>query len=317
MLAVAELQERFMSFATNFRSDSTVLIQGITESIGAVHAPRMLDYGTRIVAGVSPGHWGEERYGIPIFDMVEQAIAKVGQVDTTVIVVPPYQVLDAALEAIDAGIRQIILITEGVPPLDMVSLCRKAESTATLLVGSNSPGIIVPGQLLLGTYPTEFYTPGSVGLISRSSTLMFEVALALTGAGFGQSIGVGVGGDRIVGSSLQQWLQILNADEHTKAIVLLGEIGGTGEELAAQYIATAIDKPVIAYLAGRTAPREQVIGHAGALITNQITSGRDIGTAESKIAAFNQAKILVADRPSQIPDLIRKALPVTDRQASL
>lgn len=306
-----------MSFVTNFTSNSTVLIQGITESLGVVHAPLMLAYGTQIVAGVSPGHWGEERYGIPIFDMVEQAIAQLGKVDTTLIVVPPYQVLDAALEAIDAGIRQIVLSTEGVPPLDMVRLCRKAEATATLLVGSNSPGIIVPGQVLLGVHPTEFYTPGSVGLISRSSTLMFEVALALTQAEFGQSIAVGIGGDRIVGSSLQQWLQILNADERTEAIVLLGEIGGNGEELAAQYIATAIDKPVIAYLAGRTAPREQAIGHAGALIATQITSGRDIGTADSKIAAFNQAKILVADRPSQIPDLVRKALHVIDRQASL
>jgi succinyl-CoA synthetase alpha subunit len=306
-----------MSFVTNFTPDTTVLIQGMAESIGTIHASQMLDYGTRVVAGVSPGHWGEQRYGIPIFDMVEQAIAQVGKVDTTLIFVPPYQVLDAALEAIDAGIRQIILITEGVPPLDMVRLCRKAEATATLLVGSNSPGIIVPGQLLLGTYPTEFYTPGSVGLISRSSTLMFEVSLALTQAGLGQSIAVGVGGDRIVGSSLQQWLQILNADERTKAIVLLGEIGGSSEELAAQYIATAIDKPVIAYLAGRTAPREQVIGHAGALIAKQITSGRDIGTAESKIAAFNQAKILVADRPSQIPDLVRKVMLVVDRQINL
>lgn len=305
-----------MSFVTNFKSDSTVMIQGITESIGTVHAPRMLAYGTRVVAGVSSGHWGEKRDGIPLFDMVEQAIASIGKVDTTLIMVPPYQVLDAALEAIAAGIRQIILITAGVPPLDLVRLSRKAAATATLVVGSNSPGIIVPGQVLLGTHPAEFYTPGSIGLVSRSSTLMFEVALALTQAGFGQSIGIGVGGDRIVGSSLQQWLQILNEDERTEAIVLLGEIGGNSEELAAQYIATAVKKPVIAYLPGHTVSSREVIGHAGALIATQITD-LGTGTAESKIAAFEQAKVLIADRPSQVPDLVRKALRLTDHQVGV
>lgn len=191
----------------------------------------------------------------------------------------------------------------------MVHLLRKAEATETLIVGPNSPGIIVPGQLLLGTFPADFYTPGSVGLVSRSGTLTHEIALELTRAEFGQSIAVGVGGDRIVGSSLQQWLQILDEDEQTDVIVLVGEIGGDSEEVAAHYITEAIDKPVIAYIAGRTSPKGQLMGHAGAIIASQITDlSVETGTAESKIAAFKHAKVPVADRPSQIPDLVKKAL---------
>jgi succinyl-CoA synthetase alpha subunit len=230
---------------------------------------------------------------------------------------PHYLVLDAALEAIAAGIRQLVLITEGVPPLDLVSLSRKAEATETLVVGPNSPGIIVPGQLLLGTHPAEFYTPGSVGLVSRSGALTYEVALELTRAGFGQSIALGVGSDRIVGSSFQQWLQILDEDDHTEVIVLVGEIGGDSEEVAAQYIGEAIDKPVIAYIAGRTAPKGQMMGHAGAVIASQVADlGLHVGTAESKIAAFKHVKVPVADRPSQIPDLVKKALHPTAKKGS-
>lgn len=289
-------------------ADSKVLIQGITEPLGSVYTPLMLEYGTPIVAGVRSGQGGQTCCGVPVFDMVDQAIASVGKVDISVIFVQPYEVLDAALEAIAAGIPQIILITEGVPPLDMVSLIRKAEMTDTLVVGPDSPGIIVPGQILLGTHPAELYTPGSVGLISRSGTLTYEIAHELTQSGFGQSIGVGIGGDRVVGSSFQQWLQILDEDETTEVIVLVGEIGGDSEEVAAQYIAEAIDKPVIAYIAGCTAPRDQPMGHAGAIIASQISKmAGNIGTAESKIAAFKHAKVPVAERPSQIPDLVKKA----------
>ncbi|MBD2459930.1 CoA-binding protein [Oscillatoria sp. FACHB-1407] len=290
----------------NFTTDSKVLIQGITEPIGATYAPLMQAYGTQIVAGISPGYGGEKHQGIPVFDMVEQALFQVGMVDTTVIFVPPYSVLDAALEAIAAGIRQIILMTEGVPPLDMVRLIRKAESTETLVVGPNSAGVIVPGEILLGTHPTDFYMPGSVGLISRSGTLTHEVALELTRAGFGQSIAVGVGGDRVVGSSFQQWLQILEEDDKTEVIVLLGGVGGDGEEVAARYIAEAIDKPVIAYIAGRNAPKE-FLGYTEAIAGFQLSNTR-IGDADSKIAAFIQAQVPVADRPSQIPALVKQAL---------
>lgn len=293
----------------NFTPDSKVLIQGITEPLGLAYAPVMKQYGTHIVAGVSPGYGGQAVQGIPVFDMVEQALPVVGMVDTTIIFVEPYLALDAALEAIVAGIHQIIIISEGVPPLDMVRLLRKAEATETLVLGPNCPGVIVPGQVLLGTHPIDFYTPGTVGILSRSGTLTYEVALELTRAGLGQSISVGIGSDAIVGSSFAQWLQILDEDENTEAIVLVGEIGGDGEEAAAGYIAEAIDKPVVAYIAGRTAPKGKHIGHASAIIASQIADLHGgFGTAESKIAALKRAKIPVAERPSQIPSLIKKVL---------
>ncbi|HEY9699929.1 MAG TPA: CoA-binding protein [Trichocoleus sp.] len=293
----------------NFTANSRVLIQGITEPLGMVYTPLMQAYGTQVIAGVSPGAGGQTIGGVPTFDLVEQAIYHLGMVDTVVIFVPPYAVLDAALEAMAAEIRQLILITEGVPPLDMVRLLRKAEATETLVVGPNCPGIIVPGQILLGIHPSKFYKPGRVGLISRSGTLTYEIARELTQAGLGQSIAVGIGGDRILGSSLQQWLQILEEDDQTEAIVLVGEIGGDSEEVAAHYIAEVIDKPVVAYLAGYSAPKGQFIGHAGAIIASKIAGlGTDIGSAESKLAAFKRARIPVADRPSQIPELVKKVL---------
>jgi succinyl-CoA synthetase alpha subunit len=293
----------------NFTSDSKVLIQGITEPLGTVYAPLMQDYGTQVVAGVSPGHAGKFLDGIPVYDMVEQAVAAVGIVDVTVIFVPPYEVLDAALEAIAAGIHQLILITEGVPPLDMVHLLRKAEAAETLVVGPSCPGVIVPGKILLGTHPAALYQPGTVGLVSRSGSLTYEVAHGLTCAGLGQSIVVSIGGDRVPGSSFQQWLQILEEDDGTEAIVLVGEIGGDSEETAAQYITEQIDKPVIAYIAGRTTPKGQVIGHAGAIIAARMAGmGAAIGTAESKMAAFKQANIAVANSPWQIPLLVKQAM---------
>lgn len=293
----------------NFTSRTRVIIQGITEPLAAIYAPFMKAYGTNIVAGVSAGHGGDRCCDIPVFDLVETAVARSGEIDTTVIFSPPYAALDAALEAIAANIRQIVLISNGIPPLDVVKLLRIAEATETLVVGPNSPGIIVPGQLLLGIHPIEFYNPGSVGIISRSGTLTYEIALQLSQAGLGQSIGVCLGGDTIVGSSFPQWLQILDEDDNTEVIVLVGEIGGDSEEAAAHYIAEAIDKPVIAYIAGRTAPRGRRMGHAGAIVDTQILElGPDIGTADSKINAFRRAKIPVATRPAQIPDLVKQAL---------
>jgi succinyl-CoA synthetase alpha subunit len=294
----------------NLTPQTKVLVQGITESPASTQVALMMKaYGTNVVAGVSPGQGGQDLHGIPVFDLVEQALSEVGKIDTSVIFVPPYCVLDAATEAIAAGIQQIVIITEGVPPLDMVRLVRKAELTETLVVGPNCPGIIIPDKLLLGTHPKEFYTPGPVGLISRSSTLTYEIALQLTNAKLGQSIGVSIGSDVIVGSSFMQWLQILDEDDHTDVIVLVGEVGSGSEEAAASYIAEAIDKPVIAYVAGRYAPKDQPLGHAGTLISSRAameTAGT--GTAESKIAAFQEAKIPVADRLSQIPELVKKAL---------
>ncbi|MBW4654264.1 MAG: CoA-binding protein [Kaiparowitsia implicata GSE-PSE-MK54-09C] len=292
-----------------FSADSKVLVQGITNSLGRVYTPLMLTYGTSILAGVDPGAGGDTVAGVPVFDLVSQALDAVGDVDVSIIVTAPYAALDAALEAIAAGIRQIVMVTDSVPPLDMVRLLRKANATDTLVIGPNSPGVIVPGQVLLGTHPAEFYAPGNVGLISRSGSLTYEVALQLTKAGIGQSIAVGIGGDRIVGSSFQQWLQILDEDDRTDAIVLVGEIGGDSEEVAARYIAEAIDKPVIAYLAGRTAPKGQQMGHAGAIIASQFgDGGKELGTVESKLAAFEAAGVPVGDRPSAIPHLVRQVL---------
>ncbi len=293
----------------NFTPASKVIVQGILEPLGEVYAPLMQAYGTQIVAGICPGYGGKTLADIPVFDMLEQALPDVGAIDTTVIFSPPYAALDAALEAIAAGIRQIVLVSQGVPPLDMVHLIRKAEATDTLIVGPNSPGVIVPGQFLLGIHPPDFYTSGSVGLISRNGTLTYEAAWMLTQAGLGQSIAVSIGGDAIVGSTFPQWLQMLDEDDQTEVIVLVGEIGGDAEEAAAHYIAEAIDKPVIAYVAGRSAPRDRRMGHAGAIIDSQTADfGPDIGTAESKVAAFKRAGIPVAERPSEIPELVRRIL---------
>jgi succinyl-CoA synthetase alpha subunit len=293
----------------DFTFNSRVLVMGITEPLGSVYVSIMKAYGTQIVAGVSPGHQGERIQGIPVFDMVEQALIQQGKVETAVIFVEPYAVLDAALEAIAAEIHQLIVITEGVPPLDMVTLLRKAEATETLVVGPNCSGLIVPGKILLGTHPPAFYMPGSVGIVSRSGTLIYEVALELTQAGLGQSMAVGIGSDRILGSSLQQWLQILEEDDLTEVIVLLGEQDSESEEMAAAYIAEAIDKPVVAYIAGLTLADTQPMGFTSTPIAAQLASlNYRISAAESPSWGFQRAKIPLADRPSQIPGLVKRAL---------
>ncbi|MGM3309331.1 succinate--CoA ligase subunit alpha [Anabaena sp. WFMT] len=291
----------------NLTPDSKVLIQGFCEFISATHIAQMKAYGTNLVASVNPGCGGQQMYDLPVFDLVEEVTAKFGSIDTSIICVHPYQVLDAALEAIASNIRQIIIISAGVPPLDMVTLLRKTETREILIVGPNSPGIIVPGKILLGTQPSEFYTPGSVGIVSRSSTLTYEVAWELTKAGLGQSISVSIGSDAIVGSSFLQWLQILDEDETTEAIVLVGQPGGGSEEAAARYIAEAIDKPVIAYIAGRHAPLTKHWRPTGTLAT---VVGRDstFGTTQNKLAAFQSADIPIAERPSQIPELLKKVM---------
>ncbi|OWY68306.1 CoA-binding protein [cyanobacterium TDX16] len=288
------------------KPDSKVLIQGMTASLWSPYIARMQAYGTQIVAAVSPGQTISID-DLPVFDLVEQAVAAVGAIDTTIIFVPPFQALDAALEAIASGIKQIIIISAGVPPLDMVRLLRKAEANETIILGPNSPGIIIPGKLLLGTHASEFYTPGSIGIVSRSTTLTYEIALGLTKTGLGQSIAVSIGSDAIIGSSFLQWLQILDEDDTTEAIVLVGEPGGNSEEAAARYIAEAIDKPVIAYIAGCHAPAGKHWGHTGTLAA-VVGRGDNVGTAKSKLEAFQAAKVPVAERPSQIAELVKKAL---------
>ncbi|UZQ55457.1 CoA-binding protein [Trichothermofontia sichuanensis B231] len=298
-----------------FNPKSKVIVQGILEPLGQIYAPQMKAYGTNVVAGISPGGEQTEWQGIPVFDLVEQAIAANGPVDTTVILTPPYDVLDAALEALTAGIRQIIILSQGVPPMDMVRLLRRAEKLETLIVGPNSPGLIVPGQVLLGTHPPAWYQPGPVGLLSRSGTLTYEVARELTQAGLGQSIALGIGGSPLVGSSLSQWLQILDEDEQTEVIVLIGELGTDQEELAAEYIAEAIDTPVVAYLAGQSLPTLPLPSEALLPPQHRImpfslrtASAVDFGTPTRKLAAFKQAKIPVAQSPAQVPEWVKKVL---------
>jgi len=302
----------------NFSHTQKVLVQGITQALGRVHARLMKEYGTNVVAGVSAGEGGQEIEGIPTFDLVEEAVHRVEGIDTSLIFVPPYEMLDAALEAIAAGIRHLILIPSGMPPLDMVKLLRKAEVTETLVLGPNCPGIIVPGQVLLGTHPSQCYTPGRIGLISCADTLTYQVALELSKAGFGQSVGVGLGRETILGSSFAQWLQILEEDDQTDAIVLVGEIDGLGgEEQAAEYIMEAIDKPVVAYLAGQRAPQPRRKGHAATLIASRLLvtemkAGRgsmvskDI--SDRKLEAFKAGKIPVAEKPADIPKLLKTQL---------
>jgi succinyl-CoA synthetase alpha subunit len=286
-----------------------VLICGIAESLAIIHVPLMRAYGTQVVAGVSPGEGGRSIQEIPTFDLVEEAIAEVGPIDVAIIFSPPFTAADAALEAIAAGIRQIVIVSAGVPPLDMMRLVRTAEATDTLVVGPNCPGIIVPGQVLLGLHPVDCYQPGSIGIVSRCSTLAYEVALQITRAGLGQSIAACIGADRVVGSSLLQWLQILDEDDRTEAIVLVGEVSGDGELRAARYIAETIDKPVVAYIAGHFAPVNRAIGHANAIVASRTAIGKGGKTdVATKVAALKAAKVKVADRPSKIPELLRRAL---------
>jgi succinyl-CoA synthetase alpha subunit len=289
--------------------DTRILVQGITQPLGSYYAARMKSYGTNVVAGVSVGQGGQVLHGIPLFDLVEEARQHIGSLDATIIFVESYWALDAALEAIEAGIRQIIIVTGGIPPLDMVRLLRKAQATETLIVGPSSSGIIVPGKVLLGTQESEFYKPGSVGLIGRAGSLTYEVAFALTQANLGQSVGVNLGTDAIIGSSFRYWLQVLATDDSTEAIVLVDQTGGGSEEETVQYIAKAIDKPVVAYIAGCHTPENKQVGNAGAIIAAQL-SGPVTGatTAQHKVAAFKEAQVPVAERPSQIPELVRKAL---------
>ncbi len=298
----------------NVTPESKVLVQGCLDPLASVHIPLMQAYGTKLVAGVSPGYGGQTIEGIPVFDLVDQVEPVVGAIDVSILFGHPYGLLDAALEAIAAGIRHIIIITEGMPPLDVVHLLHKAEATETLVLGPNCPGLIVPGQMLLGTHPTIVYQPGSVGIISRSGTLTHEVALQLTNAGLGQSISVGIGSGAIVGSSLAQWLQILDEDESTEAIVLVGEIAGDGEEIAAQYVADMIDKPVIAYLAGQSLPHDLTMRQNNSILTSYLAASRnpslldEVSAATRKLSAFKQATIPIARHPSEIPALVRSAL---------
>jgi succinyl-CoA synthetase alpha subunit len=284
-----------MSILVN--AETSVVVQGITGREGSFHTRQMLEYGTKIVAGVTPGKGGEQVESIPVFDTVKEATRATGA-NTSIIYVPARFAAEAIYEAADAGISLIVCITEGIPTLDMVRVYCYLRHKETRLIGPNSPGIISPGLAKVGIMPGYIHRPGPVGVISRSGTLTYEVVWALTNRGIGQSTCIGLGGDPITGSSFNDILTLFQQDPNTEAIVLIGEIGGTEEERAAEHIRKTVSKPVVAFIAGQSAPPEKRMGHAGAII-----SGGQ-GTAREKIEALRLAGVRIADSPEQIPELL-------------
>ena len=278
---------------------TTVVVQGITGRDGSFHARQMLEYGTRIVAGVTPGKGGQTFDGkVPIFDTMATAVRESGA-NTSVIYVPPVFAADAMMEAADAGIRLIVAITEGVPVLDMTTVYPFVRERGARLIGPNCPGLITPGKSKVGIIPGRICTPGNIGVVSRSGTLTYDVVYQLTRAGLGQSTCVGIGGDPINGTSFIDCLAAFEKDPETKAVAMMGEIGGTDEQEAAKFVREKMTKPVVGFIAGQTAPPGRRMGHAGAIISGSS------GTAAEKIAAFEQAGIGIARRPKDFVDLLR------------
>ena len=288
-----------MSILVN--KNTKLIVQGITGRDGSFHASKMKAYGTNVVGGVSPGKGGQEVDGIPVFNTVSDAVKATGA-DTSIIFVPAPLAADAILEASEAGVSLVISISEGVPTLDMIKVTPYLKKNGTKLIGSNCPGLITPGEALVGILPGNIFLKGGVGLMSRSGTLTYEMVHQLTTNGLGQSTCVGIGGDPVAGLYFQELLQMFQDDPETEAIVLIGEIGGDAEEQAAQYIKENITKPVVAFIAGQSAPEGKRMGHAGAIISS------GTGTAEEKIAAFEAVGVPVARRPEEIPALLIKML---------
>ena len=281
--------------------NTRALTQGITGATGQLHTRACKEYGTQMVGGVVPGKGGTDFEGIPIFDTVEAARKATGA-NATVIYVPPPFAADAIVEAAAAGIELIICITEGVPVLDMVKASAYLKGTKSRLIGPNCPGIITPGECKIGIMPGYIHKPGDIGVVSRSGTLTYEAVYQLTQLGMGQSTCIGIGGDPIVGTSHIDALKLFNEDPKTRAIIMIGEIGGTAEEEAADYIKKNVKKPVVAFIAGQTAPKGRRMGHAGAIISG----GR--GTAADKIAALKEAGITVAMSPAELGVTMKQAL---------
>ena len=283
-------------------SGTTLLVQGITGRDGSFHAKQMLEYGTRVVAGVTPGRGGQRfESKVPIFDTVARAVSETGA-NTSVIYVPPMFAADAIMEAAEAGIKLIIAITEGLPVLDMTKVYPFVNERGARLIGPNCPGLITPGKSKVGIIPGRICTPGRIGVVSRSGTLTYEVVYQLTRAGLGQSTCVGIGGDPINGTSFIDCLTAFEKDPETKAVAMMGEIGGTDEQEAARFVKERMSKPVVGFIAGQTAPPGRRMGHAGAIISGSS------GTAAEKIAAFEQAGMGVAKRPKDFVDLLRARL---------
>ena len=280
--------------------DTRVIVQGITGKQGAFHTEKMLEYGTAVVGGVTPGKGGQSLLGVPVFNTVYDAVKETGA-NASVVYVPPKFAADSILEAIDAGVKVIVCITEGIPVLDMARVRHYLEGSGSRLIGPNCPGIITPGECKIGIMPGYIHVPGHVGVISRSGTLTYEAVKQLSDRGIGQSTVVGIGGDPIRGTGFLDCLKAFEADPDTAAVVLNGEIGGSGEEEAAAYIRT-MTKPVAAFIGGQSAPAGKRMGHAGAIISG----GK--GTASGKIAALREAGVEVAMTPDQIGASLVKAL---------
>ena len=280
---------------------SRVLVQGITGRDGSFHTSKMLEYGTNIVAGVTPGKGGNKVENVEVFNTVFEAAEKTNA-DTSIIFVPAPCVYDAVIEAIDAGIELIVIITEGVPVHDMARIMTYIEGKSTRIIGPNCPGLISPGKAKVGILPSSIFKQGKIGVISRSGTLTYEIVSHITKSGLGESTCIGIGGDPIIGSNFISILKEFNNDTETEAVVLIGEIGGSAEEDAASYIKQEFKKPVVSFIAGRTAPEGKRMGHAGAIISG--TSGR----AEDKVRHLENAGIPVASEPAEIVNLLMEKL---------
>ena len=280
-------------------AETRVVVQGITGKQGSFHTKLMKDYGTNVVAGVSPGKGGREIWGVPVYDSAKEAI-RAHNANASILYVPAPLAVEPSLDAIDAGVKLLVIITEGIPPLDTIRIISAARSKGARVVGPNCPGIISPGLSKVGIMPAEAFSRGTIGIISRSGTLTYEIAWDTTKAGMGQSTVAGLGGDPVMGTSFIDMLTLMRQDPGTTGVVIIGEIGGDDEERCARFIAdTSFDKPVIAYVAGRSAPREKRMGHAGAIISGGLG---DYGT---KVAAFSEAGVKVAERPSDIARLAK------------
>lgn len=285
------------------RENTRVLVQGITGRQGSLHTKLMLEYGTKIVAGVTPGKGGSDVLGVPVFDSVREAVSNVGEIDASIIFVPAAYAADAVYEEIDAGIPLIVVITEHIPVHDTAKFVNYARMKGSVIIGPNTPGIIAPSRRIkIGIMPSDSFSSGSIGIVSRSGTLTYEISEAISKEGFGTSTTLGIGGDPITGLNFVDVLAEFEKDDETEAVVLVGEIGGNAEEEAAEYIKKGYKKPVVAYIAGRMAPPGKRMGHAGAIITG----GQ--GTAESKERALRSANVPVARKPDEVADLLKAVL---------